>query len=398
MTDWYLEGYADRDDVLQRLPLTAFPVLVGRQTGLALASASPNMSRYHAELVDRGGRLFVRDLGSKNGTYVNRERIEFERALQPGDILHFADAEFRLGRTSGSDDEANTATGAFLAESLPNQLPAGTRELAQLFERRAITAVFQPIVRLVDGHAVALECLARGELEGLPRAPSDLFRLAASVGQEVELSELMRERGAEMAAEAGFAGPMFINIHPREVTADRDRLLGHLERLRGRYPELHFVLELHEAAVTDLGAVGELDRGLRALGVDLAYDDFGAGRARLMELAAEPPRYLKFDISMIRKIDQAQNGHRRMVGLLVSFAREMDIVTLAEGITRAEEADVCEALGFELGQGYLFGHPGRLDARGEYVPDPRERTHAEDRSDVETTGEDRIEDEPFRGG
>lgn len=357
MGDWYFEGYVAPDDVLRRLPLTSFPMLVGRQEGLALAGASPNMSRYHAEIVDRGGRLYVRDLGSKNGTYVNHERLESERALEEGDVVHFADAEFRLGRMPERQPTAHTATGAFPQENLPNQLPLGTRELEHLLDTRAITAVFQPIVSLDDERTVALECLARGDLPDLPSGPRELFRIAASVGRAVELSELMRERGAEAATAAGFTGPMFINLYPAEVSEGRARLLEHLEHLRHVHPGLHLVLELHEAAVTDLEAVGELDRDLRALGVELAYDDFGAGRARLMELASVPPRYLKFDISMIEDIDTVPDSHRRMVRLLVSFAREMGITTLAEGITRPEEARVCATLGFDLGQGYYFGHP-----------------------------------------
>lgn len=365
MGDWYFEGYVAPDDVLQRLPLTSFPVLVGRQEGLALAGASPNMSRYHAEIVDRGGRLYVRDLGSKNGTFVNHERLESERALEEGDVVHFADAEFRLGRAAERPPGADTATGAFPQENLPHQLPLGTRELEHLLDTRAITAVFQPIVSLDDGRTVALECLARGDFPELPRAPRELFRIAASVGRAVELSELMRERGAEVAAAAGYGGPMFINLYPAEVTEGRARLLEHLEQLRNLHPGLHLVLELHEAAVTDLELVGQLDRELSALGVELAYDDFGAGRARLMELASVPPRYLKFDISMIEDIDTVPESHRRMVRLLVSFAREMGITTLAEGITRAEEARVCASLGFDLGQGYHFGHPAPYDAAGD---------------------------------
>lgn len=372
MGDWYFEGHVESNDALQRLPLTSFPVLVGRQEGLALAGASPNMSRYHAEIVDRGGRLYVRDLGSKNGTYVNRERLESERALEEGDVVHFADAGFRLVRAGERPASVRSATGVFPQENLPNQLPLGSRELERLLDTRAMTAVFQPIVSLADERTVALECLARGNSPNLPRAPRELFRIAASVGRAIELSELMRERGTELAAATGFSGPTFINLYPTEVTEGRERLLEHLERLRHAHPGLHLVLELHEAAVTDLEAVGQLDRDLHTLGVDLAYDDFGAGRARLMELASVPPRYLKFDISMIADIDTAADGHRRMVGLLTSFAHEMAITTLAEGIARPREAQVCAELGFDLGQGYYFGRPAPFDADEDDGPRDRQ--------------------------
>ena len=358
---WFLEGYIDAGGTLRHIPLEDLPVLVGRQAGLALAGASANMSRYHAELVERGGRLIVRDLGSKNGTFVNRERVDNEAAVEAGDVIHFADAEFRLGRmdtAAAADDD--TATGLLGARDLPQHFPAGAADLERLLEEGGIETVYQPIVSLASGRRVGQECLARGTWSSLPAAPDDLLRVAASIGREVELAEMMRRQAFHEAGNAGLDGPTFFNIHPSEVHA-MGRLLGQLWDLRKAWPELELVLELHEAAVTDLGAVESLHRQLRLFGIPLAYDDFGAGQARLMELASVPPRYLKFDVGLVQDLDRAPEQRRRMVEMLVRFARETGIVTLAEGIARAEEAEACAAVGFDWGQGYHFGAPAPLE-------------------------------------
>lgn len=362
MAQWYLEGYVDPDAIVRRVDLEHFPVVVGRQAGLLLAGASTNMSRYHAELVERDGQLIVRDLGSKNGTFVNRSRIESEASVEAGDILHFADAEFRVGNdpvATTADPAEETATGTFAEDRLPEHFPAGAAEIGRLLEEGAVDAAYQPIVSLATGQHVGQECLGRGTWPSLPEAPDQLLRVAASVGREVELSELMRRRSLEKAAAAGLKGPTFVNIHPAEVRS-MERLLNQLWELRKECPELELVLELHEAAVTDLAAVESLHRQLRLFGIALAYDDFGAGQARLMELTAVPPRYLKFDIALVRDLDRAPEQRRRMVGLLVHFARETGVTTLAEGITRAEEAKACAELGFDWGQGYYFGAPAPL--------------------------------------
>ncbi len=55
---------------------------------------------------------------------------------------------------------------------------------------------------------------------------------------------------------------------------------------------------------------------LRDLNIGVAYDDFGAGQTRLSELVEAPPDYLKFDMSMIRRIDQAPTERQRMLGSL----------------------------------------------------------------------------------
>jgi hypothetical protein len=54
-----------------------------------------SVSRIHAEFFDRESRLWVRDLRSKNGTFVNGERVS-EAAVSEGDVISLADFEFEL--------------------------------------------------------------------------------------------------------------------------------------------------------------------------------------------------------------------------------------------------------------------------------------------------------------
>jgi EAL domain-containing protein (putative c-di-GMP-specific phosphodiesterase class I) len=92
----------------------------------------------------------------------------------------------------------------------------------------------------------------------------------------------------------------------------------------------------------------------------LAYDDFGAGQARLNELVEARPHYVKFDRKLISALDKADADRRQMVASLVSMCRQLGIVTLAEGVETAAEAEACTAIGFELMQGYYFGRPAEL--------------------------------------
>ena len=61
------------------------------------------VSRRHAEVVRDGGSYRVRDVGSLNGTYLNRERIE-EATLANGDELQIG--KFRLVFFSGTSGES----------------------------------------------------------------------------------------------------------------------------------------------------------------------------------------------------------------------------------------------------------------------------------------------------
>jgi EAL domain-containing protein (putative c-di-GMP-specific phosphodiesterase class I) len=89
----------------------------------------------------------------------------------------------------------------------------------------------------------------------------------------------------------------------------------------------------------------------------LAYDDFGAGQARLNELVEARPDYLKFDRKLIAGLDAANKNRQQLLESLVLMSRQLGIVTLAEGIETAGEAEACRRVGFELMQGYYFGRP-----------------------------------------
>ena len=67
--------------------------LVGRHPDSDIFLDDVTVSRRHAEFYREGGRFTVRDVGSLNGTYVNRERIE-EASLNPGDEVQVG--KFRL--------------------------------------------------------------------------------------------------------------------------------------------------------------------------------------------------------------------------------------------------------------------------------------------------------------
>jgi EAL domain-containing protein (putative c-di-GMP-specific phosphodiesterase class I) len=148
---------------------------------------------------------------------------------------------------------------------------------------------------------------------------------------------------------------LYLNTHPTELQGSR--LIRSLEKLRNSAPNQSLSLEIHEAAVTDLQATAKLRRQLNDLNIQLAYDDFGAGQARMLDLVEVPPDVLKFDISLIRNINNASPKRHKMVRTLVEMVRDFGISPLAEGIETSAEADTCRHLGFEFAQGFYFGRP-----------------------------------------
>ncbi len=62
-------------------------------------------------------------------------------------------------------------------------------------------------------------------------------------------------------------------------------------------------LEIHEAAIASPGQITRLRDVLYDLDMKLAFDDFGAGQTRLLELSEARPDYLKFDKQLVQRID-----------------------------------------------------------------------------------------------
>jgi len=98
-----------------------------------------------------------------------------------------------------------------------------------------------------------------------------------------------------------------------------------------------------------------------ALGVRFAYDDFGAGQARLNELGEVPPHFVKFDMALVNGLASAGERKQRVVSDLVRLVADLGSISLAEGLEASADAEVCRQMGFRLMQGYLFGKPITVD-------------------------------------
>lgn len=353
MERWFLEGFFGSEKVLSQLPLTAFPFKIGRQQGLDLTLHRPDISRLHAEFDQSPNGIVLRDFSSTNGTYVNQERVAGEVTLKHGDVVQFANFAVRLVLSLASAAEA---AHTLETDAVSDNVIGGDWRLQELLDDRAVTALFQPIVEAGRSGVFGYEVLGRGVHTMLPRDPGPLFRMAENIGKAVELSELFRQQALYTASSFPSRHKYFINIHPSELSST-SRLLFTMERLRRRYPQLRLVLEINEHAVSDIEDLKRLGGELRQMDVELAYDDFGAGQARLLELVEVPASYLKFDISLIHDIDHAGGPRREMISILLELAKRMNIATLAEGLDRKGEADVCRELGFDYLQGYYFGYP-----------------------------------------
>lgn len=89
----------------KEIKISKAPFVIGRQDDCHLRPKSDAISRRHCELVFGESQVIIRDLGSKNGTYVNGDRVMGDRVLKLGDHLKVGPLEFEVSFDVGLSSE-----------------------------------------------------------------------------------------------------------------------------------------------------------------------------------------------------------------------------------------------------------------------------------------------------
>jgi EAL domain-containing protein (putative c-di-GMP-specific phosphodiesterase class I) len=298
--------------------------------------------------------LKLRDLASTNGTFVNGERIQGKVSIKHGDLLQFASVVFRVGRQGAITDHQT------VHEDNCDQALAMI-QFDRLINSGAFVPFFQPIVSLNDRKTIGYEVLGRSRLFGL-QSPVEMFSAASQLDLETQLSEAFRQRGIEIGSQFGSDMNLFVNTHPKELGTEA--FYKSLYELRECSDQV-ITLEIHERAATNADSMRKMCAALKELDIRLAFDDFGVGEARLIELGEYRPKYLKFDMELTRSIDSAPEKRMEVVALLARLVIDLGIQPLAEGIENEVSCQILADMGFLLGQGFYFGKP---DAISHFLP------------------------------
>ncbi|TWT76028.1 Cyclic di-GMP phosphodiesterase Gmr [Posidoniimonas polymericola] len=347
VSDWKLSGQFEEDSPVRQVLIDRTPFVVGRRRDVSLTLGNSSVSGCHAELLTKGDQLFVHDLGSTNGTFVNGVRVNDLCELNPGDLVQFAQVVLRVGV-----DKPATQCQTMQNDSSDRAL--ALIQFDKLLAERAVTPHYQPIVTM-QRQTFAYEALGRSKLFGLSD-PQTMFSAAAVLNLEAELSRILRDEALRDGAPLPGNHLLFVNTHPSELE-DTGLLELSLREAREIAPNRPIVLEIHEATATNGEVMGQVREILNELCIGLAYDDFGAGQARLVEMADVPPDYLKFDISLIRGLGSAPRERQNMVARLVQMTIELGTIPLAEGVETQSDHEACQQMSFACAQGFLYGRP-----------------------------------------
>ncbi len=252
-----------------------------------------------------------------------------------------------------------------------NQLTSRDRvqlqqELCFAVEKQQLELVYQPQVRCSDGVVVGVEALIRWQhpQRGV-LMPAEFLPLAQEAGVIEKIGRWVLDAAVSQLGQWQSTPQrdlrISINIATSEIQQDNfsEQVLSALSRhdVPGHLVELELTesIKLYESDTL----VRELSV-LRAAGVRIAIDGFGAGYSSLSSLQTMPLDVLKFDRSFVKQLKE--QGDEPSIGkTLLLVAAGLGLETVTTGVELAEQADVMTSLDCDRVQGFLFSAPVTAD-------------------------------------
>ena len=231
-----------------------------------------------------------------------------------------------------------------------------------LFGPFVLKSAYQPIYRLEADRLVpfAAEGLARPFRDGKPVRPIEFFG-AVPAGERLRAERICRALHLRNYHNNGIAGlELFFNFGSHAHGA-LDTALAHIDHMEKRLHEIeldtrYLVCEITELEALDRSALVTLAARIRACGIRLAIDDFGAGHSTLERVALVDPEFVKIDGTLFRRIASAPAA-LRLLTTLVARLVEQGCQVVVEGIETAAQLRAAIDVGASIFQGYLFAQP-----------------------------------------
>jgi EAL domain-containing protein (putative c-di-GMP-specific phosphodiesterase class I) len=234
------------------------------------------------------------------------------------------------------------------------------RWLINMIGEQRLCSYFQPIVVCDRPEEIfAHECLLRGiGNDGRLVMPNEMYALARDANLLFMLDRAARLRHIKSAIEQQLSSQIFINFNPTAIYDPTYCLRSTVRAIAGSgFARDRFVFEVVESdAITDLDRLPRILEYYRENGYKVALDDFGAGFGSVNLLTRLKPDYIKLDMHLLRDVD-SDPYKAKITAKLLEMARDLGVLTIAEGIETEAEYHWALRHGADFVQGYLFGAP-----------------------------------------
>ncbi|HVJ97572.1 MAG TPA: EAL domain-containing protein [Acidimicrobiia bacterium] len=244
-------------------------------------------------------------------------------------------------------------------------------DLRRALARNEMHLEYQPIVTAESAEIRGFEALLRWSRPGHGLVPPDEFiPTAEDTGMIVDIGAWVLDEACQRGAQLAAAWPdrrlgIAVNVSSRQIADQNfvETVAGALSR--SGLDANRLTLELTESTIIeDTVNTQVVLQALRELGINLSLDDFGTGYSSLTYLRSLPINVVKIDKSFVRTLG-TEREDTAIVSAVLSLARNLDVVVVAEGVETPEQLAVLLQLDCPYLQGYLFSRP----VKGEQLDD-----------------------------
>jgi diguanylate cyclase (GGDEF)-like protein len=230
------------------------------------------------------------------------------------------------------------------------------------FQHGELSLMYQPQVELMSRRPIGAEALLRWtNRDGKQIGPDRFIPIAEYSGLIVQIGEwVLREACRELVRihAAGYTD-FTISVNVSLVQFKHPHFLTMLEtalRETGAPPR-HVELEITESmAMEEPDQLAAMLAQVKRTGVCIAVDDFGTGFSSLSHLQNLHVDRLKIDRAFVTEITNSARGSS-IAEMVIQLGENLGLSIVAEGVENERQAQVLQALGCPLAQGFLFSRP-----------------------------------------
>jgi diguanylate cyclase (GGDEF)-like protein len=245
-------------------------------------------------------------------------------------------------------------------------------DLRRAVDSEQIQVYYQPKLSIKTGKVCGVEALARWPHPEQGFIPPDRFiPLAEHVGIIHPLTILVLRRALRQTREWARQGldlPVAVNLSASSF--DNQKLCQTIaDVLRDEnVAPAQLILEITEnTLMTDPARAQSAIRELKALGVQLAIDDFGKGYSSLSYLKFLPVDEIKIDRSFVQGLSVEGTTDRAIVRAIVDVGHALKRRVVAEGVEDRLTWEMLRRLGCDTAQGYYMGRPMPAEEATEWM-------------------------------